>query len=273
MALEYTYKTEEEVPTEHKDLYVEANGTWNLTGINGLKTPQDVANVQEALRKEREDHGKVKKDLKAFDGLGTPDEIHTMQDEFPVLKAQLEGKGGDVEEQVEKLVTTRLAAVKAPLDRQIEKLTEENGDLNKENTGLKGTITLGEKNTILTEAASAAKVLPTAISDILVIAGSQMEFVDGKLVTGEGGPVAAGLDPVAYMAEMPTIKPHWFPPTAGGGAGGGGPGGGFSENPFSNEHWNLTKQGTALKADRSRAEKMAAAAGTKIGAPRPVPKK
>lgn len=272
MALEYSYKTEDDIPSDHKELYTENDGVWNLTGVNGLKTPQDVANVQEALRKEREDHGKVRKDLKDWTVLGKLEDVHVMIDEHPVLKAAAEGTG-DIEEKITKQVDARLAAVKAPLDRQIEKLTGENVDLAKENTGLQGKIVLGEKNDILTKAASQAKVLPTAISDILVIAGSQMEFVDGKLVTGEGGPVAAGLDPTAYMAEMPTIKPHWFPPTAGGGAGGGGPGGGFANNPFSDDHWNMTAQGTVYKADKARATKMAEAAGTTIGGKRPVKKK
>jgi len=273
MALEYDYGKKDEIPAGFEDLYTEQDGAWFLTEINGLKTPEDIERISEALRKEREDHNKVRKDLRAWDGLGTPDEVHIKIDKIPVLEAQIEGKGGDIEEKVSKLVETRLNAVKAPLDRQIEKLTGENGDLVKENTGLQGKIVLGEKNDILMKAASAAKVLPTAISDILIIAGSQMEFVDGKLVTGEGGPVAAGLDPTAYMAEMPTIKPHWFPPTAGGGAGGGGPGGGFANNPFSDEHWNMTAQGTAFKADKTRAGKMAEAAGTTIGGKRPIKKK
>ncbi len=273
MALEYTYKTEAEIPEAHKELYIEIDGVWNLTGINGLKTPIDTAKLTEALRKEREDHGAVKKSLKDWTDLGKLEDVHTMLDEHPVLKAQVEGKGGEVEEQINKQVETRLAAVKAPLDRQIEKLTGENTELVKSNTGLQGKITLGEKNEILTKAATAAKALPTAISDILIIAGGDMEFVDGHLVTGEGGPVAAGLDPVAYMAEMPTIKPHWFPATAGGGAGGGGPGGGFANNPFSNEHWNMTEQGKAFKADHIKATKMAEAAGTTIGGRRPVKKK
>lgn len=272
MALEYNYKTESEIPEAYKELYIETDGEWNLTGINGLKTPQDVTKVQEALRKERQDHGEVKKSLKEWTALGKLEDVHVMIDEHPVLKAAAEGTG-DLEEKITKQVDARLAAVKAPLDRQIEKLTGENGELAKENTGLQGKIVLGEKNDILTRAASTAKVLPTAISDILVIAGSQMEFVDGNLVTREGGPVAAGLDPAAYMAEMPTLKPHWFPPTAGGGAGGGGPGGGFANNPFSDEYWNMTQQGAVFRTDKARATKMAEAAGTTIGGKRPVKKK
>jgi len=272
MALEYNYKDEADIPEAHKELYTETDGEWNLTEINGLKTPQDVSKVQEALRKERHDHGEAKKSLKDWTVLGKLEDVHVMIDEHPVLKAAAEGTG-DVEEKITKQVDARLAAVKAPLDRQIEKLTGENGDLVKVNTDLQGKIILGEKNDILAKAASAAKVLPTAISDILIIAGSQMEFIDGKLVTSEGGPVAAGLDPASYMAEMPALKPHWFLPTAGGGAGGGGPSGGFANNPFSDEHWNMTQQGTAFKADQSRAKKMAEAAGTTIGGKRPVKKK
>ena len=79
--------------------------------------------------------------------------------------------------------------------------------------------------------------------------------------------------PAAYMAVMPKIKAHWVPPTMGGGAGGGGPGSGFANNPFSDEQWNMTQQGTVFKADQGRAKKMAEAAGTTIGGKRPVKKK
>ena len=272
MALEYVYDSVDVVPAEYKDLYVEKEGKFHLTGITGLKTPQDVANVQEALRKEREDHGLAKNSLKAWGEL-KPDEVLPILDEYPTLKELSEGKGGDIDEKVASIVEKRLAATKAPLERELKQLRDSTALLTEENGGLKNRISLGEKNSILRKAALDAKVLPSAVEDILVIAGSHMDFQDGKLITKEGGPVMAGLDPVAYLAEMPTLRPHWWPATAGGGAGGSGPGGTYGNNPWSDAHWNMTNQGIEYKKDSARATKMAEAAGTKIGGKRPVQKK
>ncbi len=45
---------------------------------------------------------------------------------------------------------------------------------------------------------------------------------------------------------------------------------GASTNPHSAEGWNLTKQGSAFRADPQLAARLAAAAGSKTGATRPT---
>lgn len=43
-------------------------------------------------------------------------------------------------------------------------------------------------------------------------------------------------------------------------------------NPFTHENWNLSEQGRIFNEDAAKAERLAAAAGTKIGGPRPAAK-
>jgi len=43
-------------------------------------------------------------------------------------------------------------------------------------------------------------------------------------------------------------------------------------NPWSADSWNMTEQGRILRENRTKAEQLAAQAGTKIGAPKPASK-
>lgn len=75
-----------------------------------------------------------------------------------------------------------------------------------------------------------------------------------------------------WLMEQQESRRHWWGASQGGGANGSkGSGGGFGENPWSKEHWNLTKQGEVMKTrGPTVAEAMAKAAGSKIGAVRPT---
>ena len=270
MPLEIKYEKKEDVPVEFASLYTERNGAFVLTGINGIKTQDDIDRLQGALANERDDHKKTRDRLKAWGDL-KPEEVLPKLDEYPALKALEEG--GDVEKRVQTIIEKRTEAIKAPLERQIAALNDKNKELDTENQNLRGTIEVSNRNTILRQAAAEAKVAPTAIEDILVIAGNHMEMQDGKLVTKSGAPVAPGLDPIAYFAEMQQHRPHWWPQTAGGGGRGGG-GGGINpgDNPFSAEGWNLTKQGQLVRTDPAKAKRYAELAGTTVGGPKPVKK-
>ncbi len=270
MALEVVYDKKEDIPEGFDSLYTERDGKFHLTGINGIKTQEDIDRLQTSLQKERHDHKETRQKLRAFDGLD-PTEAREKLDEYPALKEFYDNKG-DVKEQVENLVTKRLQAATAPLQREVEGLKRTNTELSEENSGLKNTLTSSKRDTLIRRAARAAKVADTAIDDILVIAGNHFEFSGDNLITKDGAPIPPGLDPNAYFAEMQKMRPHWWPQTAGGGAGGGGPAGGYTENPWSREHWNMTKQGQIFRENADKAEKMAKAAGTKIGGKIP-PKK
>lgn len=62
--LKITYTKAEEIPEGYADLYTaQQDGTFLLTGVDGMKTEGDVGRVQEALRKERSDHIETKSKL------------------------------------------------------------------------------------------------------------------------------------------------------------------------------------------------------------------
>ena len=86
--IEISYDTMNAVPEAFRGLYSERDGKAVLTGVNGLKTIHDVNNVQEALRKERNDHAAVRDALKAWKGLGDePTEIQARLDRMAELEA------------------------------------------------------------------------------------------------------------------------------------------------------------------------------------------
>jgi hypothetical protein len=118
-----------------------------------------------------------------------------------------------------------------------------------------------------------AKTLPSAEDDVLLLAERVLEVTeDNRVVTRDGVGVPPGLDAKAWLAEIQPRKPHWWPPSIGGGGKGSGPGGGFGggPNPWSAEGWNLTEQGKLLKQHgREKADVLAKAAGTTVGGQRP----
>lgn len=77
-----------------------------------------------------------------------------------------------------------------------------------------------------------------------------------------------------WLQEQQESRRHWWGDSVGGGARGSQNGGGFANNPWTAEHWNLTEQGKVITTrGPAVAEKMAAAAGSKVGAVRPAGKK
>lgn len=273
-ALELQYDTKEEVPAAVLDLYTEVEGKFNLTGINGMKTQTDVTNVQEALRKEREDHGTVKDLLKPWKDLKY-DEVRASLDRIPELEAAADGKLDD--EKINGIVEGRLAQKTGPLDRQITTITGERDELKVENDALKTSIMRRDMNEAVRLVATEMKVVPTAIPDVELIAGSFLERDDtsGKfIVKADAVGVTPGVDIKQFMKEMQKVRPHWWPNSEGGGAGGGGQNFGGQVNPWNRDTWNVTDQGKVLNEQgRPIADNMAKAAGTTVGGLQPAEKK
>jgi len=69
---------------------------------------------------------------------------------------------------------------------------------------------------------------------------------------------------------MKVKSPKWLPTSQGGGAGGGAGGAGSGSNPWGAKSWDLDAQGEMIRQDRAKAERMAKAAGSKIGALAPA---
>lgn len=269
--IELEYDTMDEVPEAVRGLYTETDGKAILTGVRGMKTQQDVDNVQEALGKERNLRRDYEKQLKPWKDMD-PEEVRSKLDRIGELETAAGGKLDD--DAINKIVETRLTARTAPLERRIDELQENLGATIQERDAAKGTITDMRMSSAIRDAATRAKITPSALSDVEIIAKSGFEFSeDGKLVTTEKSGVTPGLGLDAYFKEMTKSRPHWWPASEGGGAGGGSGGGmNGAKNPFSAEHWDMTKQGALVREDREQAEQLAKLAGTTIGGRRPQPK-
>lgn len=272
--LNSVYDKQEEIPEAFRPLFTEKGGKWELHGIKGIKPESAFAAVNEALRKERGDHAATRVVLKSWEGL-TADEVRATLDTIPELTAR--ANAANDPKKLDEIVAARMAGVTAPLERKLKKYDTDFAALTAENTTLKQAATQRTVHDAVRQAAAELKVLPEAVEDVLMWANAT--FVvgeDGKVIVKDGvAGVPPGLDPKAWLQDMAQRKAHWWPPSAGGGSRGGqGGGGNFSNNPFSAEHWNLTAQGAVIKSQgREAANRMAQAAGTTVGGPRPLAKK
>ncbi len=279
MALELVYDTKEEVPEAHAELYTEVDGKYTLTGINGLVTKVDIDKLNTALGKERTDHKATKAKVAVW---GDMDQTKVVADlaELTELRAAAEaddpdGKDKEVfEAKVNATAEARINAAKTASDRTIAELTKVNEDQGVVIVGWETKETGRTIGDAVDKACKASKVIDTAIEDVKMLGGSIFEINDeGLVLTRDSVGVTPGIAPEIWLSEMQEKRPHWWPMSQGGGSKGGGGAAGFPNNPFSGEHWNMTGQAQAINADRGKAERMASAAGTKIGGTRPVVKK
>ena len=271
-ALELQYDSADDIPSGFSELYAEVDGKFSLTNINGIKTQADVSNVQEALRKEREDHKTVQASLKAWGDL-KPDEVVAQLDKIEEYKIAAEGNMDD--DKINSIVESRINQKTGPLDRQIATLTETNTGLLSENEALKASIQRRDMNEAVRSVASEMKVHSSAIPDIEMVAASYLERDEGGnfIVKSDAQGVTPGMDIKGFMKEMQKVRSHWWPESSGGGAGGGGKNYGGQNNPFSNEGWNVTAQGKVYTEQGAEvAASMAKAAGTTVGGIKPAKK-
>lgn len=273
--LELSYDNMNAVPEAYRGLYQEQDGkaVFNTGMVSGMKTQQDVSNVQEALRKERTDHALAKESLKPWASLGkTYEEITTSLDRIAELEAAAGGKLDEAA--INKLVETRIGSKTAPLERQIREATESLNTVTRERDEARGAIARREMSDAVRSVATEMKVVPTAIADVELFAQMALERQeDGTYLTKQGVPgVTPGLDVKAFLKDMQKQRPHWWPASQGGGAGGSG-GGQSGDNPWSKTGWNLTKQGQFIREHgKAQADIMAQSAGVFVGATKPLDK-
>lgn len=259
------------VDPKYHDLYTEKDGKFVFTGVDGMKTEEDITKLSNALTKERNDHKAVRDKLAAFNGLN-PEEIHAKLDRIPELEAAAAGKLDDAK--VNEIVETRLKSRLAPLEREKNNLAQQ---LAETTATVEQFQTRERTRTIHDEvrkAATSAKLLPEAIEDALMLAERVFEIDDqGRVVARDGVGCTPGIDPSIWFGDLQTRRPHWWGSTSGGGASGQGRSGHGGSNPWSAEGWNMTEQGRMYKENPAKAEQLAKAAGTTIGGPRPAAKR
>jgi len=274
MVLKAIHDRLDEIPEPFRELFTEKDGKFELTGITGLKTQADVDRIEKALKKERDEHKAAKTKLQAWGELD-PEDVHSKLDRIPELEVAAKGKLDEakVEELVAKRVEGVLKGKTAPLERQLKTIEKEKADWLAERDGFVAADRSRKIADAVTKALLAAKVMPEAHEDALLLAGRVFEVraEDGAVVARDGVGITPGIDPPAWLSEIQARKPHWWPPSQGGGAKGGGPGSLNGANPWSAEHWNVTEQARYARAHgEEKAAALAKVAGSRIGATRPT---
>ena len=280
MALQAVMDTLDAIPEQYRDLYTEKNGKYELTGVVGVKTVADVQRIQTALEHEKTNHNQTKEKLTAWGEL-TPDKVLPLMDRIPELEAAAAGKLDEaaIEEMVQRRVNGTIKSQTAPLERNLTNLQKERDALLQQNQTF---VSRERTRTIhdgVGKALAEAKVIDHAREDAIILAERIFEVRedDSKVVTKDGVGVTPGLSPKEWMSEVQAggAKPHWWGPTGGGGAGGaGGNAGGAADNPWTAEAWNMTRQGQIIREKgQEHAERLAKAAGTKVGGMKPASKK
>lgn len=274
MPLQYQHSTIDEIPEQFRELYTEQGGKFILTGISGVKTQADIDRLQSALNREREEHKTVKSRLKAWEEFEDPDKVKEKLDRVAELEVMAKGKE-EIEKRLEELAEGRVKSRLAPVERELNQVKRTHAEAMAELEQLRRERVQRQVHDTVRSAAEKLKALPTAVSDILLLADAVFEVTeDGQILTKENPyGVTPGLAADVWLQEMQDKRPHWWPPSQGGGAAGSN-GGTGTANPWSAANWSMTEQSRYIQANGlAKAEQMAKAAGTFLGGPRPEPKK
>jgi len=264
------YEKQDDIPKEYLPLYAEKNGSWELTGIEGIYTKGNIERIEGSLKKEREDHKGTKEKLSAWNNMDPKESIAKL-DKYPELEALAEGKDMN-DEKIEKIVESRFNTKMGPIAREMDQLKESNAALGQENEGFK---VEGVKRKIkdhVTKAAVKSNVIGTATEDIVMFGQNIFEInPEGNVRTKENVGVTPGIDGDVWLTEMQKAKPHWWLPSSGGGGKGGSGNGNQGVNPWSKNNWNLTEQGRVVREQGlPKAEEYAKSADSKVGATKPT---
>lgn len=281
MALKTAIEKLEDVDESVREHYVETKDpkTGVVQFVLGLDGSIDPLPQVKALRTEngsyriklREADAVIAK-LKPFDGMD-PTEILAKLDRVAELEVAAGGKLDAAG--IDALVTTRIATKLAPIERARDAALAENVTLKDEVTGFRTRDKVRLISDSVRSAAVTLKMQPEAVDDAILLAERIMEVGEDSVVSVKDKVgYTPGLDVKSWLQDMQSKRPHWWGPSAGGGArGGAGFSAGGGNNPWSHEHWNVSEQNVIYRADAKRAETMATSAGTKLGGTKPAAKK
>lgn len=277
MSLKPVIEKLDDVDEAFRGEYKEHKAEGKTVYVLDIEGPIDPHPAAKALKDEngrrRIENTQLAAKVKKFEVLGDrdPTEILAELDKVEEYKLAAEGKLDDAK--INGIVETRIKTKLAPLERELGTLRTTVAEKDKVIEGY----TQKERTRMISGSVSKAaremKVVDSAIEDVELYGDRLFEVQeDGSVVTKDGVGVTPGLTPKQWLEDMQAKRPHWFGTTQGGGAGGGKGGGAGGPNPWSSDTWNLTEQGNILRSDRARAERLAKAAGTTIGGPRPKAK-
>jgi len=272
MALKIKVDNLDGIESAFHSLYTQqSDGSYLITGVEGMKTQADIDRVTSALTKERLDH-KATKEKYSILGDRDPIDIIADLDRIPELEASATGKIDDTKlnEMVEARIRTKLAPIERENKQLQDKLVAAEAQVNDYSAKDKRRTI---HDSVRAEAIK-SKMLPEAYDDALMYADSMLEITeDGRIVTRDQVGVTPGIGADVWLTEMQAKKRHWWPGSQSGNSSGSGGGGGLGgENPWSAAGWNLTKQAEIHTQDPKRADQMARSAGTTVGGMKPVNK-
>ncbi|NET72102.1 MAG: hypothetical protein F6K62_14545 [Sphaerospermopsis sp. SIO1G2] len=267
MDLNAKYESTEALLEAIQSDIVEVDGEVSLR-ITGAKPEEEFQRVYESLRKERDDHKGTKSKYSFLSDYGEIEDVHNKLLKFPELEAQLEAAGDKMSsEDIEKLVSGRLETHLRPIEREREALKEKISEQERQLNSFKQAEQDRERNEVIRKAAKEAKVVESAIEDVVLLASRDFEYNEaGGWVTRETKSDIGGKPATSWLQELQVAKPHWWPENVGGGAHGGvGGSNRFATNPWNPENKNVTEQGRIYRENPELAKKMAAQFGQKIG--------
>lgn len=271
MTLQAVFSDKADIPAGLEGHYKEDGGKYVLV-VEGMKTQADFDNYADALKKRFADAGTdfAKKNNA---GLSRDDVLEVVETAFKKFNPG-EKSGGNGGGQLSEGDAQRLH----DLERNVASLTEQNQQLISE----RDTATAKSKDTTirnaLTEAATAAGVVPEGIPNLVNLTKHNFEIAESgevvtKLEAGDG--VSPNAKPGDFFSNIANNKQYrmFWPSSKGAGADSGdGSGSGdlSGDNPWSKKGWNMTKQTKLYRSNPAEATRLAKVAGVEIGAAAPV---
>ena len=271
MPIKAEYGKKEDIPEEQKAFYTEKNDKWYLD-VEGLPTKAEYDRLNSLINTERQSAEVLKKKLGSFEGVD-------MESIASLLAVQNE-LGDDFDPSRYKAALEELKTLKssrstdtATLQDQITELSRNKNQLLKETSSLKkkfeeasanemklqAKINMVDINSSFTEAANKLKIVPTAVSDVLMHAEKFFEKdINGKTVAKDGLPhILTGTTPEDYLISCQSTRPQWWAPSVGAGAVGAPGAASGAKNPWAKDSFSLTEQGKIYKEDPELARSFA----------------
>lgn len=274
MPLKYKYKKADEVPADHKTIYVEKE----VEDANGTKEKVMVLDVEGVVEREKlvefrdknvvllQERDTLKEKLKDIDDPDKARALLKIAKDVEVEDAEKYLKKGGVDA----IILERTKTIREDLE----------GKLKTANEKVLTTAAQLDRTIIENHILGICSKLPLqqgAEVAILKLAEGVWVRKDNKIVSldNSGNPRpskdgTANLEVTEWLQED-LLKKHQYliKESSGGGAAGSGSGGSGGSNqsnvnPWKKETWNLTLQGRLLKEDRAKASRLAAAAGQKL---------
>lgn len=263
MGLQIKVENLDSVEERYRDLYSKQGEGYVLTGVDGLKSQEDIDKLQGALSKERTAHNELKGRVKLLGDKKIEDVLQQL-DRIPELEAS--AKNADTEN-VNELVSAKLRTALAPVERERDNFKSKVDELMQRVAGFEQDIRRRTISDAVRKAASGLQGFqPTAIEDAIMYAEHMFDVDDtGKVSAKDGVGITPGISPEAWLRDTQQTKSHWWATSQGGGAAGGRTSGSKIANPWLPETYNLTEQGRLYRENPELAKQLAKAAGNEIG--------